>query len=594
MSALSFVIPSESMAARSSRSGGSGRDGDAREGRGLGAAGTAIEGGDRRSVLLALLDLVRTEVDLDSLLRRIVDLVAQAMSADRATLFLIDKTTGELVSRAAHLPELPEIRLPPGQGIAGHVAQTRRPVAATNADDHPRFAPAIDRITGYKTTTVLAAPILGTAATVLEQKDRKDAKDPEVLGVLQVLNKRAGLFDDRDRDLLCELAVEVATALSETALRDRVTGQAPERYHRIVGSSPSMRRAYEIIARAAATSATVLLRGESGTGKELAARAIHYNSSRARGPFVKIDCTSIPEGLMESELFGHERGAFTGAEQRVLGKAELAHGGTLFLDEIGDLKPSLQGKLLRLLQDREFERVGGRKTLAVDLRIIAATNCDLVAMAEAKTFRKDLYYRLKVVELELPTLRERGGEDIERLALHFAELYARRHKKPLRGLSAEAIRRLRSHSWPGNIRELEHCIESAVALCGGDQISEHDLPLPVAIATVRSTAVTATTPTGVPQTLPEPPQPTSPDRDSASSPAAVPTSPSVSPAAPATEIAAGVFLPEGLSLEEVEARYLAHTIDRCGGNRSEAARILGIGRNTLLRKLKESAPLDRS
>ena len=604
MSALSFVIPSESMAARSSRSGGSGRDGDAREGRGLGAAGTAIEGADRRSVLLALLDLVRTEVDLDSLLRRIVDLVAQAMSADRATLFLIDKTTGELVSRAAHLPELPEIRLPPGQGIAGHVAQTRRPVAASNADDHPRFAPAIDRITGYKTTTVLAAPILATAATGPEQKDLKDgkdAKDPEVLGVLQVLNKRAGLFDDRDRDLLCELAVEVATALSETALRERVTGQAPERYHRIVGSSPSMRRAYEIIARAAATSATVLLRGESGTGKELAARAIHYNSSRARGPFVKIDCTSIPEGLMESELFGHERGAFTGAEQRVLGKAELAHGGTLFLDEIGDLKPSLQGKLLRLLQDREFERVGGRKTLAVDLRIIAATNCDLVAMAEAKTFRTDLSYRLKVVELELPTLRERGAEDIERLALHFAELYARRHKKPLRGLSAEAIRRLRSHSWPGNIRELEHCIESPVALCGGDQISEHDLPLPVAISTVRSAPVAATSPpVSAPQTLPEPPLPTSPDRDASSGPAAQPSpaspivnppsSPPSSPTAQPNEIPAGVFLPEGLSLEEVEARYLTHTIDRCGGNRSEAARILGIGRNTLLRKLKESAP----
>jgi DNA-binding NtrC family response regulator len=573
MSVLSFVIPSEAMPPRSARSSSASpttRDGDAREGRAPTGSAPSGESGDRRSVLMALLELVRTEVDLDSLLRRVVDLVAQAMSADRATLFLIDKSTSELVSRAAHLPELPEIRLPAGQGIAGHVWQTRRPIAASNADDHPRFAASIDRITGYKTVTVLAAPVLAPLSP---------GGEPEVLGVLQVLNKKAGLFDDRDRELLCELASEVATALSETALHERVTGQAPERYHRIVGSSPLMRRVYEIIARAAATSATVLLRGESGTGKELAARAVHYNSSRARGPFVKIDCTAIPEGLMESELFGHERGAFTGAEQRVLGKAELAHGGTLFLDEIGDLKPSLQGKLLRLLQDREFERVGGRKTIAVDLRIIAATNCDLAAMAEAKTFRTDLYYRLKVIELLLPSLRERGGEDIERLALHFAELYARRHKKPQRGLSAGALRRLRSHTWPGNIRELEHCIESAVALCGGDQISELDLPLPVVLplGPAPTAAEAAATEPGA-RALPEPPLPTPTPRTTIATGDA---------AASPERGAAGLHLPDGLSLEDVEARYVAHTIARCGGNRSEAARILGIGRNTLLRKLKE-------
>ncbi|HNN90949.1 MAG TPA: sigma-54-dependent Fis family transcriptional regulator [Pseudomonadota bacterium] len=554
-------MPSRS--ARSSHPASVTRDSDGREGRSAGETAADGEPSDRRSVLMALLELVRTEVDLDSLLRRVVDLVAQAMSADRATLFLIDKNTGELVSRAAHLPELPEIRLPPGQGIAGHVWQSRRPVAASNADDHPRFAAGIDRITGYKTVTVLAAPVMSPATA---------GGEPAALGVLQVLNKKAGLFDDRDRDLLCELAGEVATALSETALHERVTGQAPERYHRIVGSSPSMRRVYEIIARAAATSATVLLRGESGTGKELAARAIHYNSSRARGPFIKLDCTAIPDGLMESELFGHERGAFTGAEQRVLGKAELAHGGTLFLDEIGDLKPSLQGKLLRLLQDREFERVGGRKTIAVDLRIIAATHCDLAAMAEAKSFRTDLYYRLKVIELLLPSLCERGSEDIERLALHFAELYARRHKKPLRGLSPEALRRLRSHSWPGNIRELEHCIESAVALCGADQISELDLPLPVVLP---RPAAAATAPTPSPAAaLPEPPP--APPRPATGDPAAP------APASP------GLHLPNDLSLQDVEARYVAHTIARCHGNRSEAARILGIGRNTLLRKLKES------
>ena len=408
---------------------------------------------DRRSVLLALLELVRTEVDLDSLLRRVVDLVGQAMAADRATLFMIDHQTGGLVSRAAHLPELPEIRLQKGQGIVGYVAQTQKPVNIPHADDHPRFAAGIDKLTGYKTMTVLAVPVLGPRRSEAPEGGGEGLADPEggrsdqreLLGVIEVLNKKQGIFNDADRALLIDLADEVATVLQATTLPQRLIGQNPERYHRIIGSSPLMQRVYDIIARAAATTATVLVCGESGTGKELAARAIHYNSQRARGPFIKIDCTSIPEGLMESELFGHERGAFTGAEQRVLGKAELATGGTLFLDEIGDLKSSLQGKLLRLLQDREFERVGGRKTIGVDVRIVAATNRDLQALALSGQFRADLYYRLKVIEPEMPPLRMRGSEDIERLALHFVELYAHRHKNAVHGLHPDPLGRLRAH-----------------------------------------------------------------------------------------------------------------------------------------------------
>ncbi|MBL8635746.1 MAG: sigma-54-dependent Fis family transcriptional regulator [Myxococcales bacterium] len=503
---------------------------------------------DRRSVLLALLNLIRTEVDLDRLLRRVVDLLAQAMDADRATLFLVDTLSGELVSKAAHLPELPEIRLRSGQGIAGLVAQTQRPVNQTHADDHPRFAASIDRLTGYKTVTVLAVPVLG----------QETASGRKLLGVIEVLNKKRGSFDDRDRDLLCELADEVATALQQTQLPERVTMKTTERYHRIIGTSTPMQRVYEIIGRAAATSATVLIRGESGTGKELAARAIHVNSQRARGPFVKIDCTSIPEGLMESELFGHERGAFTGAEQRVLGKAELADGGTLFLDEIGDLKGSLQGKLLRLLQDREFERVGGRKTLQVDVRIVAATNRPLEAWVESGQFRADLYYRLKVIELAMPSLRERGADDIERLGQHFVKLYAQKHNKLVRGLSTDAMQRLRAHQWPGNIRELEHCIESAVALCPGLDITSSDLPLPSSLSGLQRSASSDGTATQ--RTAQKSPDPAH---------------------------GGSLELPEGLSLADVEQRYIRHTLDRFSGNRSEAARALGIGRNTLLRKLKE-------
>ncbi len=503
---------------------------------------------DRRSVLLALLELIRTEVDLDTLLRRVVDLLAQAMDADRATLFVIDQTSGELISRAAHLPELPEIRLKMGQGIAGLVAQTQQPIALSHADDHPRFAANIDRQTGYKTVTVLAVPVLAAST----------AGGGELLGVIEVLNKRRGSFDEADRELLSELAVEVASALGQTQLPQRVTQKTPERYHRIIGTSTPMLRVYEIIARAAATTATVLIRGESGTGKELAARAIHYNSQRAKGPFVKIDCTSIPEGLMESELFGHERGAFTGAEQRVLGKAELADGGTLFLDEIGDLKGSLQGKLLRLLQDREFERVGGRKTLAVDVRIVAATNRPLEVLVESGQFRADLYYRLKVIELPMPALRERSADDVERLAQHFVKQYATKHNKTVRGISDEAMRRLRAHRWPGNIRELEHCVESAVALCPGAELTPADLPLPTSSQ-----------------------QPLPPSRSSDES--SPPTRPATVP-----NIGGALELPPGLSLAEVEQRYIRHTVERFGGNRSEAARALGIGRNTLLRKLRET------
>lgn len=504
--------------------------------------------GDRRSVLLALLNLIRTEVDLDKLLRRVVDLLAQAMDADRATLFLVDPQSGELVSKAAHLPELPEIRLRSGQGIAGLVAQTQRPVNQTHADDHPRFAASIDRLTGYKTVTVLAVPVLGDQTT----HGRK------LLGVIEVLNKKRGSFDEDDCELLCELADEVATALHQTQLPERVTMKTPERYHRIIGTSTAMQRVYEIIGRAAATTATVLIRGESGTGKELAARAIHVNSQRAHGPFVKIDCTSIPEGLMESELFGHERGAFTGAEQRVLGKAELADGGTLFLDEIGDLKGSLQGKLLRLLQDREFERVGGRKTLSVDVRIVAATNRPLEAWVDSGQFRADLYYRLKVIELAMPSLRERGPDDIERLGQHFVKLYSQKHNKLIRGLSTDALLRLRSHPWPGNIRELEHCIESAVALCPGLDITSSDLPLPSSL----SGSLRGSQQDGKPTD-------------------------SFAPKGHDPALPKGLELPEGLSLADVEQRYIRHTLDRFAGNRSEAARALGIGRNTLLRKLKE-------
>ena len=490
---------------------------------------------DRPSVLLAVGDLLRSEVDVDRLLARIVDLIVDAMDADRGTLFLTDPKTGELYSKVAHLPELPEIRLKPGQGIAGQVAVTGTAIAIRDAQRDRRFFGEVDRATGYTTQSLLCVPVHE------RQPDPKHA--PAVLGVIEVLNKKSGgSFDDADLRLLEQLAAQVADALSEAHL-DRASDR-PGRYNKIIGESPVIRKVYDVIASAAATDATVLLRGESGTGKELAARAIHVNSPRARGPFVKVDCTTIPEGLMESELFGHERGSFTGADRLVRGKVEQAAGGTLFLDEIGELPAALQMKLLRFLQDREFERVGGRRLLRADVRLVAATHRDLETAVRQGGFRQDLYYRLKVVELHMPALRDRGPEDIDRLARHFLSMYARKHGKSVRSISPEARALLCAHAWPGNIRELEHCIESAVVFSGGTELLASHLPLP---------------------------QPQS-GRGIESSGAGDETR---------------LALPSGLTLAEVERRYIARTLEECAGNRSRAADLLGIGRNTLVRKIKE-------
>jgi Nif-specific regulatory protein len=328
----------------------------------------------------------------------------------------------------------------------------------------------------------------------------------------------------------------------------RPSGHSPTDLARLLGDSPCMRTMRELIQAAARTKASVLLRGETGTGKTLVARAMHALSERGGGPLVHVDCTSLPAGLIESELFGHERGAFTGAERLAQGKVERAQGGTLLLDEIGDLPLPLQGKLLRLLQDRRFERVGGRVTLRSDARVISATNVDLERRVDAGAFRSDLYYRVRVVELIVPPLRERGRAEIARLAQGFVERFARSHRRSARCVAPAALRRLQDYAWPGNVRELEHCIESATVLCHrGETIEEEHLSLP-----------------GM-------------ERVSAAAPA------SVSASACVGRGAAG-YAP-GTPLAQVQLDHMRRTLEHCGGNRSEAARQLGIGRNTLLRRL---------
>jgi Nif-specific regulatory protein len=263
-----------------------------------------------------------------------------------------------------------------------------------------------------------------------------------------------------------------------------------ERYDlsNIVGTSGPMKQVYEQIAQVAQTSTTVLIRGESGTGKELIAHAIHYNSTRAEQPFVKVSCAALPETLIESELFGYEKGAFTGAQGRKRGRFELAHGGTLFLDEVGELNLPIQVKLLRVLQEGEFERLGGTETLKADVRLITATNRDLEAAMAERQFREDLYYRLNVFSIFVPPLRDRKP-DIMLLSDHFLVKYARTHNKSIKRIATPAIDMLMSYHWPGNVRELENTMERAVLTCDGQVIHGHHLPPTLQTAEASGTAM---------------------------------------------------------------------------------------------------------
>jgi Nif-specific regulatory protein len=494
----------------------------------------------RLSLLVDLASLLAREVDFDQLLGTACERLARTLRADRATIWLVDAEHGDLVTRVALLPELPTLRQPLDRGIAGWVARTGGLVRIEDASRDPRFDPSADRATGYTTHSMLVAPI------------REDARAP-IRGVVQLLNREDGAFDEEDEKYLVALATQLSRALALTTLRAAEGGgpglvlQGP--FNRIVGRSPELRAVYERVQLAAQTDATVLLRGETGTGKGLFARAIHVNSRRQARPFVVVDCTTLPAQLVESELFGHERGAFTGADRRVKGKVEHAEGGTLFLDELGDLPPDIQGKLLRFLQERTFERVGGREQLVADVRVVCATHRDLERAVDEGRFREDLYYRVKVVEIDLPPLRARGPEDVETLARHFAEVYATRYGRPAPQLTPEALAAIRNHGWPGNVRELEHWIESAVALAPDGRITTSHLPGRRSTDTGQLTAVKRVVP------------------------------------AEASGGEAKVTLPLGLSLDDATARYAEAVVTECEGNKTEAARKLGIGRNTLARLL---------
>jgi DNA-binding NtrC family response regulator len=346
-------------------------------------------------------------------------------------------------------------------------------------------------------------------------------------------------FTMAEMKLVINKELDVQQVRSENQRLKEALGK---RYHfqNIVGRSRKMQEVLALVERVAPTNSTILIGGESGVGKDLIARAIHQNSRRVAGPFIKINSTAIPDTLFESELFGFERGAFTGALASKPGKFELADKGTLFLDEIGDVPAAIQVKLLRVLQEREFERLGGTKTLKVDIRMIAATNRDLRAALEEGTFREDLYYRLNVVPIDIPPLREHK-EDIPDLVNHFLARFAADSEKEIEGITAAAVSQLMGYHWPGNIRQLENSVERAVALSSGRLIDVNDIHLD----TIQGKTAAASSSSGA------------------------------------------QFLPEGMTLEQWEDNMIREGLRRANGNKSQAARLLGLSRNALRYRLSK-------
>jgi len=488
----------------------------------------------------------RTE--LDELIPLVISKCREVLDAEGAAVLLLDAERRQLYFPyvAEESPEVAErlagMRFPADRGIAGEVLRTGRALRVDDVATDPRFYPAVDRRTGAKTRSLLAVPL----------HSRQGA-----IGVVQVINRHGGgPFDDADLAFLEALSGSVAIAIENARLYARVKasedrlraqvgalrrdlagrGGASE----LVGESPAMLEVFRLMESAAASPIAVLVEGETGTGKELVARGIHARSARADAPFVAVNCTALPEALLESELFGHRRGSFTGAVADQVGLFEAAAGGTVLLDEIGDMPAAMQMKLLRVLQDGEVVPLGDRRPRRIDARVISATNRDLLDAVERGAFRADLYYRLSAFPIRLPPLRERR-EDVPLLAARFLEAAAGRHAKAVAGFTPAALELLTRADWPGNVRQLENEIERAVALARpGEAITPAHLS----------------------------PRLQAPEADPVPGPF---------PSGPELRAARAAF----------EARHIAAVLRQHGGNVTRSAEALGLSRFMLQRKMKE-------
>ena len=417
---------------------------------------------------------INASLNISDVLQAIAHTSAAVLRSEASSVLLLDRRKNKLVFMAAvgdRGPSLIGEEFDANLGIAGRVAATGKPVIVADVHQNNDFFRGIDAKSSFQTRGMIAAPLIWKG---------------DVIGVVEVLNKLSGgSYDDDDLTLLqifanlaasgAHNAVQHETVVRENrGLRETLRVRSP-----IIGGSPALRQVMDMVNRVAGSNATVLLLGETGTGKEVTARAIHTASPRADRAFIAINCAALPETLLESELFGHEKGAFTGAVAEKMGRFELADGGTLFLDEIGDISQSTQVKLLRVLQEKEFIRVGGTRTISTDVRIIAATNRNLRDAMQKNQFREDLYYRLNVFPINLPPLRQRR-EDIPALVEHFVGISATDLgcKRPTVG--DEAMAHLAGYNWPGNIRELQNIIERAVLLADGGVMTTAHLPREVA------------------------------------------------------------------------------------------------------------------
>jgi Nif-specific regulatory protein len=432
----------------------------------------------RLATLLDTSQALTGTIDLKAGLHRVLEILGRHHGAVRSTVVMLDEDTGQLQVEASDGLDRPGYRISYqlGEGITGRVVESGKSIVVPQISREPMFLNRASKRAELpqQELSFICVPIIlnrkavGALGVDLKFKaDRDYDRTQKFLGVVASMISQAvkvqRLIDNERKKLLDE----------NTHLRQELR----ERYDfsNLLGTSGPMRQICEQVAQVARTMTTALIRGESGTGKELIAHAIHYNSLRANKPFVKVSCAALPDSLIESELFGYEKGAFTGAQQRKKGRFELAEGGTLFLDEIGDIPLATQVKLLRVLQEREYERLGGTETLKSNVRLVTATNKDLEKAIADGTFREDLYYRLNVFSIFVPPLRERKT-DLLLLADHFLESFSRTHSKSIKRISTPAIDMLMSYHWPGNVRELENTLERAVLVCDGHVIHAHHLP----------------------------------------------------------------------------------------------------------------------
>jgi Nif-specific regulatory protein len=449
-----------------------------------GASGTGSPGDEQTGETRELTSLLEMSNALSSALRvkarvhQALGILERHHGAFRSTVTLLREGTHELYIEASVglSTDGQLVRYLIGEGVTGRVVETGKPVVVPQVSREPMFLNRAGQ-RRYSPTweiTFICVPILinnkavgSLSVDLVFKKERDYDRAVQFFGVVASMIAQAVKINrlvDAERRRLLEENVHL-----REELRERYD------FSNLIGNSGPIRRVYEQVTQVASTNTTVMLRGESGTGKELIAHAIHYNSPRKNSPFIKVNCAALPETLVESELFGYEKGAFTGAQSQKKGRFELAEGGTLFLDEIGDLNASTAVKLLRVLQEREFERLGGTKTIKTDVRLIVATNKDLEKAIAGGTFREDLYYRLNVFAIFVPPLRERKS-DVLLLADHFLEKYSSRHGKNIKRISTPAIDMLVSYHWPGNVRELENTVERAVLVCDGNVIHGHHLP----------------------------------------------------------------------------------------------------------------------